>query len=458
MADFKLSMEIVANAKKAQQDIKKTKIEFQLLGKTLKLDKERMKKSFMVITGAAAGMFAAIAKASPSMRVAFKQMEISAFLASLALGEALAPALEETLVPAMQSASEWIVGLDSDMQMMIGTSLMLVIAIGVIAGAIAILGIEFGIIILAIALVVGAFFGLKEMYDKNVLGMKTVVDAFANTLGPMLEDLWRMLKMVWKELKYVAYILGAVLIVAVVALGVVLFAIILVIMIVVAAVWLILKVFNFLVDIIIWLVKQIINLVKWFANMGEHIEDAKKIIKLIPPAFKAAWVKVKRQLSDWWHSFLEIFKKGKDDIIDVFKNVGEAIKEAFNTIFIWIGDKIDWIIEKIKDLAGPLADAIDALGDIGGAITGGISTIGGMFQEGGTVPQTGLIFAHRKEEVLRPVEARQWRRAKAFGMGAGGGATYNYNSTYIIKAVNPRAIAKEIDAIQKRQANRRMNI
>ena len=164
MADFKLSAEIEMQAAQALREIdkvvratKNTAREFNLLGKTITLDTKRIGAGLMKVTAISGAMFGAIAIASPSMRAAFKQMELSAFVLALELGEHLAPMIEETLVPAMEWLTDTVLSLDDDTQTLIATTIALTFVLGLLAIAIAAVTWEFvlvAIIIVAIALAI----------------------------------------------------------------------------------------------------------------------------------------------------------------------------------------------------------------------------------------------------------------------------------------------------------------
>ena len=78
--------------------------------------------------------------------------------------------------------------------------------------------------------------------------------------------------------------------------------------------------------------------------------------------------------------------------------------------------------------------------------------------EGGTVERTGLLFAHREEEVLSPVQARQYRQRTS---STSGGNTFIFNNTFKIGSISNRsqmlAYARETAANEKREMNRRFH-
>ena len=101
MAQFKMNAEITLKANdaiKAIQNFEKgakgSKKEFSLLGRTIALDTKRIGKNLATMTIIAGSFFAKVISQSPHLRAEFKRLQASTLLFNVALGEKLQPTVE----------------------------------------------------------------------------------------------------------------------------------------------------------------------------------------------------------------------------------------------------------------------------------------------------------------------------------------------------------------------------
>ena len=144
MAELGLIVNILAKVDKALSEIDKIKNKMTKMGSegTKQTDRatlsaKRMGASLALVGMIAGKAFKSIVDASPSMQVAFIMMGVEAENAWRAIGENLAPVIEDILSPAVQELSEYIQALDPEIQTWIGLTIGLTIVIGLLAVAVA---------------------------------------------------------------------------------------------------------------------------------------------------------------------------------------------------------------------------------------------------------------------------------------------------------------------------------
>ena len=159
MAEFTMNAEIILKANSAIKSIKDfekgskgSKKEFSLLGRTVSLDGERIKKSIFAMTAILGGFFAKVFSQSPHVRAEFKRLWASTLLLNVAIGEKLAPTvalfvdgiifLQNAFLALPEPLQEWIL-LTGLLIIALGLATIAVIALSIAAGpiALAILGI-----------------------------------------------------------------------------------------------------------------------------------------------------------------------------------------------------------------------------------------------------------------------------------------------------------------------------
>ena len=147
MAELGLIVNILAKVDKALSEIDKIKNKMTKMGSegTKQTDRatlsaKRMGASLALVGMIAGKAFKSIVDASPSMQVAFIMMGVEAENAWRAIGENLAPVIEDILSPAVRSLSEFIQALDPEIQTWIGATIGITVVIGLLAVAVIALG------------------------------------------------------------------------------------------------------------------------------------------------------------------------------------------------------------------------------------------------------------------------------------------------------------------------------
>lgn len=144
--------------------------------------------------GAIAGsVFGYITQWSPSLQAVFGLISVEMGLAAMAIGEELAPIIEDTLLPAAQKFREWVEGLSPEMKRFVGLSIGLAVAFGMIAAvagavaiAIAVGAAPFILLAAAITLSIAAIVVWGEKIDyyvgKAVDFVRDKMDSFAESI------------------------------------------------------------------------------------------------------------------------------------------------------------------------------------------------------------------------------------------------------------------------------------
>ncbi len=455
MADFKLSAEIEMQAAQALREIDKvnkatqnTKREFNLLGRTITLDTKRISQGLALITATSGAMFAAIAIASPSMRAAFKQMELSALQMSIAIGEELAPVLEDTLVPAFDSLLYVILGLPPYMLEFIGLVIGLTVFLGLLAGAllaVSVAGLPLTLAIVGLAVSIAAIIVIVTRFDEIMGDLKSAWDDASDSLrilmivlglvtlpltGPILIIAGAIL--IFKEFKDEISGVGSFL--TTLGEGFVSFK----------------GVIDKAIDSIFDKIDGVINKLGIF---GDAIAIP---LAIIEGAFVTAVDAIGLIPTIIGEVIIAIGQLLQGDIVGFAQALGNIFVDVFNVIISALNENfIDVLNAGIK-----LLDS--ALKIVGGGIGWRMPNIPELerteFGEGGTLPRTGWFFGHKEEEVMRPVEARQFRQQRT---STSGGNTFIFNNTYKIGSVNSRsqmlALARESAAMQKNEMDRRFH-
>lgn len=449
MADFKLSAEIEMQASQALREIdkikkatKSTEREFNLLGKSVTLDTQRIAAGLKKITAISGVMFGAMAMASPSMRAAFKQMELSAFVLSLELGEHLAPMIEATLVPAMEWLTDTVLSLDDDKQTLIATTIALTFFLGILAIAIAAVTWEFVLVALIVVAVALAIAGLIVYWDEiteaigdfisKIPGIENFMESIVDLKDAVLR-FWDVAKPIFKLIA-LAFLIS--MIPAVAGLTVYFSIMIATIMLIIPAITLVMDIFTALLNFVSGIIEA--------------------IVLLLHGDFGGALDKLGETFLQFFIDILDAVGKFANQVKDVlnsiFDGIGELVTGTFSGVFNTLIDFFNDFVVKNINKALAILDDLPVV-----SVSWRMDEIEHM-QEGGTVERTGLIFAHRKEEVLRPVEARQFRQQRT---GTGGGNTFVFNNTFKIGSVNNRsqmlAYARETASMQKREMDRRFH-
>ena len=151
-ADFVLMAEVVVEAKNAIEETSKVNESFAEMGMNI-LQTSKTGKALFSKLGAGAvaaglaiaglamlagGAFAYITSWSPSLQAAFSIVSVNAGLAAMEIGEALAPMIEDILIPASEKLLEVVTNMDPNFKKFIGVVLALAVGFGVLVAVLAV--------------------------------------------------------------------------------------------------------------------------------------------------------------------------------------------------------------------------------------------------------------------------------------------------------------------------------
>lgn len=463
MADFTMTLEIIAKARKSisevdkfKKKLKDTEREYALLGKTLVLDSRRIAQALTAVTLQAGLMFAAMLAASPALRAAFIDMSIAAFEMSLVLGEELAPMIEATLVPAVNKLRDDIIALDEPYREWIALTITLTFVIGLLVIAIAALSVEMLIIagiVIGVAAVFAAVFVILTNFGVSIEDATNVLLLFAAIIG------------------VVALILGGPVVVVVIGL--------IALIILLARTWGTItdgiiffgKVLRLGIDMVRAMDQGLDSFTRKLIGVGETVGKTNKIMGIFMTVILTALAIALQVVGGIIITIIDLFATLNAVVGDILIALGLLFKGdikgfllALATVVVDILNFIIRFFNRAIDVMNKALEGADTAAKIfGGSVDFRIPKISEeeakvpTFGEGGTVQRTGLIFAHKKEEVLRPVEAREFRKSKGRGEG-----NITINNTFNIANIRDKrdmkAIAMEVERVQKRQMNKRSNI
>jgi len=375
----------------------------QGLGQRSKLDLMAMAGAFQTMGAVAQGVFSNIIEQSPSMGLAFAQMEFSVNRVYLAIGEALAPIIMETLVPAIETLTNWFIGLNPNIQALIGLTIGLTVAGGMLAVAIITIqtvGAPLIAIILGIALAIA---GLILIWRNDFLGIRTkttemfqsftpLFDTFKGSLGGLGEAFSDLFELVAPAMKIFVDIMG---------------------------------------DYVQMLVAN------FMAKINLIVTVLTEVINIIVAIARGDWSAVWEAFSNIIDAFVDYFRTKWENLVGFLDKVvqtlfGMNLSELGGIIADFIGDiinmPINWInnsvIGSINGILNTLAGYVDKIPGVGRP-NWAIPTIP-TFAEGGFMPFTGLAFLHQGERVLNPQETQAFTMLQTLGIpaqGGGGGST-----------------------------------
>ena len=125
------------------------------------------------VSAAAKRLFDNILEWSPSLAAAFAVMEVNMGLAAMEIGEALAPVINDVLVPATEKFLEFVQNLSPDMKKFLGVTIALIIPLGLVAAAIlaatspmVLMGLAIGVVIVAVAALVAGIIIFGDKIDQ----------------------------------------------------------------------------------------------------------------------------------------------------------------------------------------------------------------------------------------------------------------------------------------------------
>jgi hypothetical protein len=152
MADFVLSAEVIVEGKNALEETSAVNESFAEMGMNI-LQTSKTGKALFSKLGAGAvaaglaiaglamlagGAFGYITSWSPSLQAAFSIVSVNAGLAAMEIGEALAPMIEDILIPASEKLLEVVTNMDPNFKKFIGVVLALAVGLGVLVATLAV--------------------------------------------------------------------------------------------------------------------------------------------------------------------------------------------------------------------------------------------------------------------------------------------------------------------------------
>lgn len=176
--------------------------------------------------------------------------------------------------------------------------------------------------------------------------------------------------------------------------------------------------------------KELINsIIESVKSIVENIiEIIKNLISNVKKALEELWEKITTVFKDTFEKVKEFMKKKFEDLIDWFKKipskfeeVGKSIinglwsglKSAWTSVVDWIGEKINWVVDKLKELTGYKNGVAKEANKYSGSHAGGLDY----------VPYNGYIAQlHEGERVLTKQEARDYNN----GNNNSGGDIFNF--------------------------------
>ena len=170
--------------------------EFSQGTETLEEDEEKMTMSLSrlgivmaALTASGKKLFNGILEWSPSLAAAFAVMEVNLGLAAMEIGEALAPVIEEFLVPATEKFLNFVQNLSPEMKKFLGLTIALIVPLGVVAGIIMFALSPIGLMTLAIigvTIVIAAIIAAIVLFGGKV---KEVMVGSANKMREFLDNI-----------------------------------------------------------------------------------------------------------------------------------------------------------------------------------------------------------------------------------------------------------------------------
>ena len=94
----------------------------------------------------------------------------------MVLGEQLAPVIEDTLVPAVEALTDFIINLDDKTQLWIATIISAISFVSVLSSGLSLLGLSFGFLLGPVGLVILAIAAFALAYHTNFLGVRDITD------------------------------------------------------------------------------------------------------------------------------------------------------------------------------------------------------------------------------------------------------------------------------------------
>ena len=404
----------------------------------------RVEKAIGATALVSGGMFKAMVDASPGLSAAFAEINFLFEEMFMVFGDQLAPRIQDTLVPAIESLTSFIISLDSDTQTYIATGIGLVAGLSIVSSALGMVGLSFtallgpiGLAIIAIAAFAYAYktnlFGVRDKTNEIVGYLKDTWDSFVTDHTEQIGSIVQLFKDVWEILEPIIMAIGEVYV-------------------------------KYLYENLKYAIDQAVNTLDYFLDI---IEGVMKIIKgiftldfdLIMEGFGDIFVSTIDYFITSWNNALEhvanLFAIFRDGIVDVIsaifgEDIGakagiimDALTSVLNIIVGWINDLV---IGTLNNILGKLAKIVDKIPGVDRP-NWSLNEIP-TFHGGGTVPgpigQPQMILALGGEEVYNPM------RGQTAPNITNGGNTYmtnkfNFNNSQFPDRMSERRLSQTID-------------
>ena len=432
--DFIMSVALTLTAQDAINQLKGVSDKSKEAGKDMsnmaggaELSAAKLTAAFQFLSSVAGGIWDSMLETSPSLQVAMLEIDMALEEMYRTLGEALAPIIEETILPLIQEFVAWFMELNPETQkfiaVIVGLTVAMTALIPVVIGVIALIG----ALSWPILAVVAAVAALVYIFTTDFMGLRTLAeDWWDNGMKPIFEELSQAFGFAGDDFAEFWAVIEPIVTLIATAFATYLFG-------------KIKNTFTFFKN-------QIVSIMELFGNFKDLVEaifvgDIPAIIEALGGIFKNvfeltignALTLLKDNFSTTFTFFEDLFSGLGDFMDDIFgdgtsDNIGaafEVIKSLLNSMIAWLNEhivsSINNALSGIKDIniggATPF-DWIDLLDDIPSF------QIGGMIPGNGEVPMIG----HGGEEVLQTTNPRHIANIGTGGSGA------TFNNTFQITA------------------------
>lgn len=148
----------------------------------------RVNKVVAGIALVSGGLFKSMVDASPGLSAAFAEMDFMMEEVFMVLGEALAPLIEDTIVPLVEKLTDFILGLDEGTLEFIATGIALVAGLTIASSVMGMFGLSMTALLGPVGLVIIGIAALALAYHTNFGGIKDTLDGFFGDAKAGLSD------------------------------------------------------------------------------------------------------------------------------------------------------------------------------------------------------------------------------------------------------------------------------
>lgn len=321
----------------------------------------RVGKAIGAVALVSGGLFKSMVDASPSLSVAFAEMSFEFNEMFMILGESLAPIIEDVLVPAIISLTDFIIGLDTEVQTWIASGIGLTAGISVASSVLGIFGVSITALLGPVGLVILAIGSLALAYHTNFGGMKDTLDdvfshvkdslqSFGDSHSEQFSRIGDLLKELWEFIEPIIDII--------------------------AKLWIDNFAANikFAFDLVMIAVDFFLDYIEGFMNIikGIFTGDWELVMEGFTQIVDSTFTAVGDVLDVAMEKFLNVFDNIGVAISDLLENFfGEEVSDKFDDFWNGIGTSIEKAFDSIKgyfdDFKDSVMGVIDAIfgGDMG---------------------------------------------------------------------------------------------